>query len=139
MIQRRVYEILLRLHPVAFRERFGDKMLWIFDETIAQDGPWLLWADATFSLLRQQMATYSVAESSPRQFQAAPAIMVSAARLIQAGIIASIVTVGFFQLLQQQSVPLPQPPRTLEIRMYSQDVCSERKPAPIRTGRKQAF
>jgi hypothetical protein len=34
-------------------------MLWIFDETIAEDGPWLLWADATFSLLRQHMATYS--------------------------------------------------------------------------------
>jgi hypothetical protein len=113
-------------------------MLWIFDETIAQDGLWPLWADATFSLLRQHMATYSVAESSPRQFQAAPAIMLSAARLIQAGIIASIVTVGFFQLLQQ-SVPLPQPPRTFEIRMYFPDVCSERKPAPIRNGRKQAF
>jgi hypothetical protein len=30
-------------------------MLWIFGETIAQDGPWLLWADATFSLLRLHM------------------------------------------------------------------------------------
>jgi hypothetical protein len=49
----------------------------------------------------------------------------SAARIVQAGIIASIAMIGFLKLIQQ-SVPLPQPPRTFAVRRYYPDVCGER-------------
>lgn len=49
---RRVYILLLQLHPRAFRERFGDEMLGIFDES-AQRGS--LVGDGLVSLFRQSM------------------------------------------------------------------------------------
>ena len=30
-LSRLLYRLLLRLHPAAFRQRFGEEMLWIFD------------------------------------------------------------------------------------------------------------
>ena len=44
--------MLIWLHPPAFRERFGEEMLCIFDETAA-GGSAQLFADAIISLLRQ--------------------------------------------------------------------------------------
>lgn len=60
---RRLYTLLVRLHPRGFRDRFGDDMLWIFDRS-ANTGnrAWLL-ADATSSALRQHLLR-SGAESS---------------------------------------------------------------------------
>jgi hypothetical protein len=46
----RLYSLLLRLHPRAFRERFSEEMLSIFDES-PRKHPLLL--DACASLLRQ--------------------------------------------------------------------------------------
>jgi hypothetical protein len=50
MIPRVFYRLLLWLHPPSFRRRFGDEMLWIFDETAAHTGAL---ADGFASLLRQ--------------------------------------------------------------------------------------
>jgi hypothetical protein len=47
---RRVYILLLRLHPRAFRHRFGDEMLGIFDQSAERAS---LWADGLVSLFRQ--------------------------------------------------------------------------------------
>jgi Ca2+-binding EF-hand superfamily protein len=47
---RRVYILLLRLHPGAFRQRFGDEMLGIFDESPEKSS---LMADGVRSLFRQ--------------------------------------------------------------------------------------
>jgi CubicO group peptidase (beta-lactamase class C family) len=52
-MRRSLYRWLLRLHPPAFRERFADEMLWIFDEAAARQGVPRLFADAFVSLLRQ--------------------------------------------------------------------------------------
>jgi Ca2+-binding EF-hand superfamily protein len=49
MMLRFLYVWLLRLHPRYFRERFGQEMLWIFDQAPAVG----MLADATRSLLRQ--------------------------------------------------------------------------------------
>jgi hypothetical protein len=46
------YRCLVRLHPRAFRERFGDEMLCVFDET-APAGAAALFVDACVSLARQ--------------------------------------------------------------------------------------
>jgi hypothetical protein len=125
MIARRIYQVLLRLHPIAFRERFAEEMLWIFDETVNETGLSRLCADATFSLFKQHMATDTVPRPASKLFQGPPMATLSAARIVQAGIIASIAMVGFLKLVQQ-SVPLPQPPRTFAVRRYYPDVCSER-------------
>ena len=52
---RAIYRCLLRLHPQAFRARFGDEMLQIFDDALETYGwAWLL-ADLALSLGRQRV------------------------------------------------------------------------------------
>lgn len=50
---RTLYSLLVRLHPLAFRERFGPEMLLIFEEAGNGWGGGSLLVDATVSLLRQ--------------------------------------------------------------------------------------
>lgn len=50
-----LYIVLLRLHPRRFRQRFGDEMLWIFDESTGYRGVAALFADGVRSLFRQWM------------------------------------------------------------------------------------
>jgi purine nucleoside permease len=45
--------LLIRLHPPAFRERFAQEMLWIFEEAGNAWGAGSLLRDAIVSLLRQ--------------------------------------------------------------------------------------
>jgi hypothetical protein len=45
-----IYRLLLKLHPVRFRRRFGEKMLLIFDET--PKNTWLV-VDGVGSMARQ--------------------------------------------------------------------------------------
>lgn len=49
---RTFYRWLIGLHPPAFRLRFGQELLWIFDESTDESGAALLYA-AAISLLRQ--------------------------------------------------------------------------------------
>lgn len=53
-MNRAFYRCLLRLHPRAFRLRFEDEMLWIFDEGAGAWGTWTLISDGSISLLRQR-------------------------------------------------------------------------------------
>ncbi len=48
-----LYALLIRLHPPAFRERFAQEMLWIFEEAGNAWGGGSLLRDAIVSLLRQ--------------------------------------------------------------------------------------
>ncbi len=50
---RPVYSFLIRLHPSAFRERFGDEMMSIFDESARGRKAFGLLIDAFVSMLRQ--------------------------------------------------------------------------------------
>ena len=50
---RALYRLLIRLHPPAFRERFAQEMLWIFEEAENVWGGGSLLRDAIVSLLRQ--------------------------------------------------------------------------------------
>lgn len=52
-MSRSLYRWLLYLHPPAFRQRFAEEMLWIFDEAAATHGVLRLFADGFVSLLRQ--------------------------------------------------------------------------------------
>lgn len=53
-MKRSVYRVLLGLHPQRFRERFGEEMLCIFDESPPERDT-RLFADCLFSLLRQRL------------------------------------------------------------------------------------
>jgi Ca2+-binding EF-hand superfamily protein len=83
---RRVYTLLLRLHPSAFRHRFGDEMLAIFDES-PEKAPLL--ADALVSLFRQwtlrrhevAFSPTTAADGVPLFYSAAPEIPRAAAML----------------------------------------------------------
>ncbi len=50
---RTVYRSLISLHPPAFRMRFEEELLWIFDESSDAFGAAALVYDALISLLRQ--------------------------------------------------------------------------------------
>jgi hypothetical protein len=50
---RKVYRCLVSLHPPAFRRRFEEEMLWIFDEAADAWGTASLFTDASVSLARQ--------------------------------------------------------------------------------------
>jgi|CZKS01.1.fsa_nt_gi hypothetical protein len=47
------YAGLLRLHPLRFRQRYGEEMLWIFDQAAAKGRTFPLFGDAVLSLWRQ--------------------------------------------------------------------------------------
>jgi len=53
MINRTFYRWLVGLHPPAFRLRFEEELLWIFDESSDESGAAPLFCDALISLLRQ--------------------------------------------------------------------------------------
>jgi hypothetical protein len=50
---RMIYSFLVRMHPRAFRNQFGEQMLSIFDDSCGERGSLRLLADASMSLLRQ--------------------------------------------------------------------------------------
>lgn len=52
MIMRGLYCRLVWLHPAAFRQRFGEEMIWIFDEAVGRWGAASLVIDAGMSLVR---------------------------------------------------------------------------------------
>jgi hypothetical protein len=52
-MMRVLYRMVLWLHPPAFRSAYRDEMLWIFDQTVADNGAGGLFADAMTSVLRQ--------------------------------------------------------------------------------------
>jgi len=55
-MSRSLYRWLLYLHPPAFRQRFAEEMLWIFDEAAATHSVLRLFADGFVSLMRQWVA-----------------------------------------------------------------------------------
>jgi uncharacterized membrane protein len=50
---RTLYRWLICLHPPAFRQRFEQELLWIFEESCDTSGATPLLYDAVVSLLRQ--------------------------------------------------------------------------------------
>ena len=58
-IARRLYVVLLRLHPCAFGRDFGDEMLRVFDEAAETYGVTWLLSDAVVSLGRQEGQLFS--------------------------------------------------------------------------------
>jgi hypothetical protein len=127
VFHRTLYKTILNLHPAPFRERFSQEMLWIFDETVLDAGASRMVADVFSSLVKQWLATDTVPQPAAYPFQFAPARSISVTNIAQASAIAFLAVLGFFALLQQ-AVPLPQPPKTFEVRRAPlPDICEESK------------
>ncbi len=77
MTLRALYLGLLRLHPEGFRQRYGDEMLWIFDEAAARGNAAPLFADALKSLCRQWLLRpgFTPPDRTPQAADGAPAFV----------------------------------------------------------------
>jgi len=126
---RRVYQLLLALHPAGFRERFAQEMLWVFDQSVADTGVCHALADGTLSAMKQWAANDVSPRADDGMFGRVPTQSLSPQLLAQVTILATIVALGFFKLLTQ-SVPLPQPPKHFEVRRAGWVLCGARKRHP---------
>jgi hypothetical protein len=111
---RPLYGFLMRLHPAAFRARFGDEMLWIFDELAQTDAAarsqsvGRLFGDVMLSLARQwtvRLATQNELEWPPPTHEplawdriAAPLAPLPLARIVQ-GSFVSLLLVAIVSIM----------------------------------------
>src|SRR4029077_4545243 len=65
---RAIERFLVGLHPPAFQARFGDEMLWIFDEVARSRGTLSLFGDVLLSLGRQWVVRSGLQQLWPREF-----------------------------------------------------------------------
>ena len=101
---RSVYQLILRVHPAAFRGEFGEEMLWIFDEECRRGRALRMLFDGVLSLVRQRC----VFQRAPKPVTAGIGLIISddgigAARLMQAGLLVSVLIAGFLLVLSPKS------------------------------------
>lgn len=103
---RRFYILLLRLHPRTFRQRFGDEMLAIFDESPTKSS---LLSDALRSLFRQWALRPRVASFSQASFSRTAAVdgvplfystepEIPSAKALMRGALVAILAFGVFSM-----------------------------------------
>jgi len=69
MTGRRIYALIIRLHPLQFRQRFGEELLATFDDAV-EDRGWLpLFVDALVSLLRQWLLRSKLRTDTERAYR----------------------------------------------------------------------
>jgi Ca2+-binding EF-hand superfamily protein len=106
---RRLYIVLLRLHPPAFRQRFGDEMLGIFDESPQKAS---LIADGFVSLFRQwTLRQHEVPISPTIRGYGVPLFYSAAPEVPRAGAMvpaAAITILGFVLFFVMMSYPWKQ-------------------------------
>jgi hypothetical protein len=114
------------MHPGSFRDRFGDEMVWIFDEERHRGGGARLFFDGMVSLLRQR----SKVERAPAPVVAGFGLLdtgwsIAPRRFVEAGITASLILAGFMLLLGKAGHPIlgpacvPGAPRTAPPRIQA--------------------
>jgi hypothetical protein len=122
-LPRATYQLLLRIHPAPFRDRFAEEMLWIFDEENQKGHGGRLLFDGAISVVRQHIQERDTREIAPAVFSAGIAIpAISPRRILQGGILASILTYGFFVLLTRHG--------TYKIPVAAPDLCSSHLSTP---------
>ena len=126
---RRIYQLLLALHPAAFRERFAEEMLWVFDQSVADTGACHALADGALSVMKQWAANDVRPSPARGMFGRLPSQSLSPQLLAQVTIVAALFALGFFKLLTQ-AVPLPQPPKHFEVRRAGWGLCDARRRHP---------
>jgi hypothetical protein len=128
-LSRRIYRLVLGLHPAQFRDRFCDEMLWIFDEQIREVNSSALLTDALLSLIRQhwQAGNYSEARPAPFELRVAT-INIGAFQWLQATFGALTFVLAFSLAVAQGSPPLQKHPLPMTERRFIPFACNEPKP-----------
>jgi hypothetical protein len=104
------YRALLHLHPRSFRDRFGEEMLWIFDEQTREGRSFQLLFDVVRSLLVQhidvQLHPQPQPQPQPSGFYSEISSTPPLRRIIHAAILSMVVVATFTHLFGPQG---PQP------------------------------
>ncbi len=96
---RQLYILLLHMHPAIFKRRFGDEMLWIFDqspEKISLFGDGIQSLFRQWTLRRQEVATFpvTIASDGVPLFYSGPPDSPRTAALMRGGLIAILFFAG---------------------------------------------
>jgi hypothetical protein len=107
IVSRFAYRQIVRLHPAWFRDRFGEEMMWIFDEESQRGATARVLLDGFLSLVRQRCR---VADESTQTCVASGFLIedsgIGAGRFVQGTVMSSILLTAFV-LLMGQRVPNP--------------------------------
>ena len=126
-LSRSIYRLILRSHPTYFRVRFGSEMLWIFEEESQRGASVRLLFDGILSLLRQRLATQDKLIHGPMSSALLISdLRLSIVRVLQGGLIASLLFAGFMSLLERNG-PFPVP---LELQAQQCIPCASHPEAP---------
>jgi hypothetical protein len=104
-LPRTAYRLILRVHPAPFRKRFGEEMLWIFDQECERGARKLL-IDGALSAVRQHAKEQDEHEPAPAGFTVEIATSgISLRRFVQGGVLASLIY-GVMLLLTRNGVAI---------------------------------
>jgi hypothetical protein len=121
-----LYRFLLRLHPVSFRMRFQNEMLWVFEEQARHENLSSLLLDGLRSLLVQHVNSSHDVEPVQTGFMLEIATSsLSSKRMLQAALGATAVTIGFAFMLAAGSPIMPSAPWTAAVRHHYPSFCEE--------------
>jgi hypothetical protein len=101
-----LYRSILHLHPPVFRDRFGEEMLWIFDEQTREGRSLQLFIDILRSLLVQQIDTQLHPQLQPSGFYSEISSTPPLRRIVHAAILSILVVLALTHLYGSQG---PQP------------------------------
>jgi hypothetical protein len=100
------YRALLHLHPVSFRDRFGEEMLWIFDEQTREGRSFHLLFDVLRSLFVQHIDAQLHPHPQPSGFYLEISSTPPLRRIFHAAILSLVAVLTFTHLSGLQG---PQP------------------------------
>jgi hypothetical protein len=103
---RALYRSILHLHPPAFRDRFGEEMLWIFDEQTREGRSLQLFFDILRSLLVQHIDTQLHPQPQPSGFYSEIFSTPPLRRIVHAAILSIVAVLALTRLSGSQG---PQP------------------------------
>jgi hypothetical protein len=99
---RLAYRLLLRLHPPAFRQRFSDEMLWIFDLSSRQDQTAYMLYDGARSIVIQHAKVDLQEQPAPAFGLEVQTSGLTVARLGQATVLAAVALFGLASLIARE-------------------------------------
>jgi hypothetical protein len=122
----RAYRLILRIHPPCFVERFGDEMLWIFEEERQRGATLRLLFDGILSVVRQRLNPGNEFTHNPTSSVLLISdLKIARVRLLQGALASSLLFSGFVLAIDRGG-PLPVP---FELQTQRCIPCSGRPPA----------